>query len=337
MIARMPPDPSSGRGQTSRRTLLGALAWGAGAAGTDLLSGCGIRIGGPNPPPQTPRPRQPLPDEQVMLTAFTDATLLARDAAAIAPADNLTRSLAALHRTHSLVLRDALRRAGVPDAVVAAAVPTPGPSAPGGPTPAGSPTSVPPVTRARLAAAEATVLTEAALASLSSATTMHRPLLTAVGVCRAVAATRLGTAVAWPASDPLPTTVAVTLLEATRSVAYGFEIVAARLRSDARTAALATLHQVQQRETALVSAAGAEAQPEPLGYDLPFPVTTPDEGRRLATTVLSGLVARGLDSLDTLPSGSGAIGIVVRLQAEAVALGTPWGVALTPFPGLTYP
>lgn len=348
MIAGMPSDPSCGRGKTSRRALLRAAAWVGGAAGTALLSSCGIRIGNPNPPLRTPLPRQPLPDEQILLTAFDDATHLARDAAALTPADDLTRRLAALHRTHSLVLRDALRRAGVPDAVVSAASPAPGESATTGTSSRGTSstgtfpivTSSPsgtPLTRARLAAAEATALTAAGLDLLSGATTPHRPTLTAIAACRAAAVTRLGGAISWLASDPLPATDAVTLLDATRAVAYGFEIVAAHLHADARQTALATLRQVQQRETALVSAAGAAAPPEPLGYDLPFPVSDPDGARRLATTVLSGLVARGLDPLDTLPIGSAAIGTVVRLQAEAVMLGTPWGVAATPFPGMAYP
>lgn len=353
MIGRMPSDAPPGRGRPSRRTILGAAARVSGAAGIGLLSGCGIRFGGPDPDPRTARPRQRVPDEQVLLTAFHDASRLARGAAALAPATDLTRRLDALHRTQSLVLRDALRRAGVPDQVVTATVPTPGvtPTPGATPTPGGTPApgstpsssasgpsrSSPPTTPAQLAAAEASALTSPALDVLARTTTPHRPTLTAVAACRAAATTALGSTVTWPASDALPAAETLTLLDATRAVAYGFEIVAAHLQGAARAGALTTLQQVRQRESALVTTAGAAAPPEPLGYDLPFPVTTADEARRLATVVLTGLVARGLDPLTTLPMGSRAIGAVVRLQAEAVTLGTPWGVAVTPFPGMTYP
>ncbi len=262
-----------------------------------------------------------MPDEQVLLTAFEAASRLARDAATLTPATDLSRGLIAMHRAQSLVLRDLLRGAGVPDEVVAAAVP----AAPAPPTPA------------QLAAAEATALTATALDTLSGATTLHRPTLTAVAASRAAAATGLGSTVAWPASDALPGAGLVRLLDATRAVAYGFEIVAAHLADDARAAALATLQQVRQREGGLLSAAGSAAPPEPLGYGLPFPVRTAGEARRLATTILTGLIARGLDPLTTLPTGSRAIGTLVRLQAEAVTLAAAWGVAPTPFPGMTYP
>lgn len=347
MIGRMPSDASSARGPTSRRTLLRLAGWAVAGAGNVVLSGCGIRLEGPRPEPTTTPRRQPVPDEAVLLTGLDDVTRLTRAAADLTPADDLTRRLATIHGTQALVLRDALRRAGVPDDVVSAATsPTAGatsstatasPTTSGSAT-AGASTSTPaPLTRAQLVEAEVAALTADALDALSGTSAAHRPMLTAIAACRAAAATSLGATVTWPPAPPLPSSAAAPLLEATRAVVYGFEIVAARLLGAARNPALATLAQLRRREAVLAGAAGAKAAPDPLGYALPHPVTTPDAARRLATSVLTGLVKRGLDPLATLPRGSAALGAVVRLQAEALTVGSSWGVALTPFPGLTYP
>ena len=89
--------------------------------------------------------------------------------------------------------------------------------------------------------------------------------------------------------------------------------------------------------TELVGMAGSSAPPDPLGYALPFPVTTPDAAARLANQVLTTLVAGGLGPLATLPEGSSATTTLVRLLVGAQRLGRTWGVPPVPFPGQAYP
>ncbi|MEP6797005.1 MAG: DUF4439 domain-containing protein [Lapillicoccus sp.] len=338
----MPSDASYARGRTTRRTALGAAGWVTGLVGLAALSGCGIRVGQPEPSLTPPPARQPVADEAELLTALGDALRLAGDAAATAPQSGGTRLLAAVHAEHAVALRAVLRAAGVPDLVVASSLSSPsaGPSASSTGKPGATPTTAPsrlPVSPGQLAGAEGAAVSAQALGGVAGTTSAHRPVLVAVATRRALAVTALGGTVAWPASNPLPAAAAAALLTPTRAVVYGFEVITARLPEPERAPALATLTALRQREAGLTSLAGDAAAPEPLGYDLPFPVASAADARRLATTILTGLVARGLDPLAAVPLGSSAVGTVVRLQTEALSLGSPWGVVPPSLPGMVYP
>ena len=161
-----------------------------------------------------------------------------------------------------------------------------------------------------------------------------RSLLVAISAQRAAAAALLGAAPSWPPAAVLPVDAAAVALEPTRQATYAVQVAAARTPASGRAPYLDLLGTLQRREAALASAAGTSAGEAPVGYRLPFPVTTPDEARRLTRSVLDALVNRGLDPLALLPVGSEAVTEVVRLQAEAAVLRVPWGAVLTPFPGL---
>jgi hypothetical protein len=91
------------------------------------------------------------------------------------------------------------------------------------------------------------------------------------------------------------------------------------------------------RAAELLAMAGSSAPPDPLGYALPFPVTGPDVAARLASQVLTTLVAGGLEPVATLPDDSTASTTLVRLLVGAQRLGRSWGVPPVPFPGQAYP
>jgi hypothetical protein len=79
---------------------------------------------------------------------------------------------------------------------------------------------------------------------------------------------------------------------------------------------------------------GSEVRP-PLGYDLPFTVTTPAAAARLARVLLPQLLL-SLGSAYTAGAGdrpglTGLLRWAAQTQDEALA----WGVAPTAFPGLT--
>ncbi len=297
---------------------LGAAAVGAAA----LLGGCRLRLED-DAPPVPFIPRKSIDDEALLLEGYRQAQALAAMAAAI-PGSALARTLAAHHDRQAAVLRTILSNGGVPASVIE-------------PTPTGSPTSstagssAP--TIAALAAAEAKALAPDALDQLSQAVA-QRPLLTAVTAHRASAAALLGAAPSWPSSPALPSEAAPAALEPTQEAVYATEVAAARVPAADRAPFLELLGILQRRADRLRSAAPAEADGGALAYQLPFPVTSVDDARRLVRSVLDGLVTHGLDPLASLPVGSPAVTEVARLQAEAAVLRQQWGGALTPFPGL---
>ena len=107
---------------------------------------------------------------------------------------------------------------------------------------------------------------------------------------RAAAATLLGGSVHWPASSVAPRAAAPELLAAVRSATYGLEVVAAQAGAAGRARALAVLATLRPREEQLQALAGADAGAPPLGYRLPFAVTTPASAARLARALFPDLL-----------------------------------------------
>ncbi len=305
------------------------------AAATAALAGCSIRL--EDDAPSLPLlQRKSMPDEKELIAGLTLATSLTQMAGRIPGAPALVTQLNGIHDAQAKVLHDLLTRGGVPEHVIESATTT-ATSGTSSRTPAAAVSAPPPATVQALAAAEVTALAPGSLSLVAGATTANRTLLTAIAAQRALAGGLLGSTVTWPATDPLPPASAGGLLDATRPVAYAFEIIAAQLGADARPVALGTLATLRARERELVTMAGTSAAPEPLGYALPFAVTTPELARRLAGVVLPELVARGLDPVSGLPAASSAVTTVVRLQAQAQSLAHQWGVPMVPFPGMAYP
>ena len=161
--------------------------------------------------------------------------------------------------------------------------------------------------------------------------------MAALAAQRAAAATLLGGSVRWPASTVAPHDAAPDLLAAVRSATYGFEVVAAQADAGGRARALAVLATLRAREEQLQALAGADAGAPPLGYRLPFTVTTPASAARLARVLLPGLLlsvgsAYAAGAGDR-PGLAGLLRWAAQLQTQAGA----WGAAPTPFPGLATP
>jgi hypothetical protein len=151
---------------------------------------------------------------------------------------------------------------------------------------------------------------------------------------RATAATLLGKAPTWPAQESVAADLAATSLEATRAAVYGFEVVTAQSSGSQRRLASATLTTLRARAARLEEPAGEAATAPPLGYPLPFAVTSPGAARRLALHVLDGL--RASRAAATARSAGDATGLAASVQwlAEVERLCHQWGMPLQPFPGL---
>ncbi|MEP6649303.1 MAG: DUF4439 domain-containing protein [Lapillicoccus sp.] len=311
----------------TRRALLRAVA-AAGFAGP-LLAGCDIRL--QDDAPSIPLlPRKSAPDEAVLVDVVRRTSALAQAAGRVSnPSDTVAR-LSTLHQTQADVVRARLVSAGVPNHVID------GPAKSSTTTPTAA-VSAPPAAAPQDVAAGEAALVAALLPALPTVTAANRAVVTSVVSSCGAAVELLGAAVTWPTADPLPPAAAVPLLDATRSAAYAFQVVAAQTSGDLRAVALGTHTDLETRATELAGMAGSSAPAEPLGYALPFPVTAPDVAGRLAAHVLTTLVAGGLTPLATLPEEFTATTTLVRLLVGAQRLGRSWGVAPVPFPGQTYP
>ena len=329
---------ASAPGLPSRRTVLRAGSRLAAVAATAALGGCGIRLqdDAPNLPLLQ---RRSIPDEAALIDEFHRATSLSQMAGRIPLPTALVTQLTRIHATQAQVVHGLLSRGGVPDHVITAAAPTSPAAAAATTTTTGTAavSAPPPATVAQLTAAEAAAISAEVLAGVAGATGANRSVLASVAAQRASAAGLLGGIVTWSDADPLAPPTAARLLEATRPVVYAFEVVAAQLAVDQRPPALVTLAALRVREGELTAAAGASAAADPLGYALPYPVTSPDLARRLAGEVLTRLVDGGLELVPVLPAGSTSLTAVVRLLAQAQSLAHGWGATPAPFPGMDYP
>lgn len=369
------PDPlrmPRGTVPVGRRGLL----IGAFGAGLLTLSGCAIRLQDNAPDvPLLPR-RSPIPAEQALLTLLADTRELAdlcgrwslRAGASLGPA------LAGVHRAQVDVLAAILRAADVPAAAVDGATTAPSATAaPAGtasgssmPTtssahPSPSPHTSPPVTAAAVADGERRALTRipdlaqaapamrAAVAALlaqryaavrltvgaAGLPVLDEPAGTGPGrspttSSPATPGTPTGSAAAWPAAD------IAGLLEATRSATYGFQVVTAQGDKAGRTAGLAALADLQAIAVQQRARVTGSPPPSVIGYELPFPVTTPAAARRLGATLSAALLTAYGSQLPSLAeSGDVAFTDLVTWLGRAETVARAWGVPLAPFPGMT--
>jgi hypothetical protein len=343
------PEPAGPHASVGRRSVL-ALAV-LGAAGTLTTAACGIRLD--SDVPSLPfLPRTPIPGEKALVAVTAQCATLAQQARAAGSTPQLV-AVAALHTRQHDVLVTALRAKGVPEDVIApptpastgspsGATPDPGPTDPPGTSP--SPTAQ---LLGELATAEAGALAEAAV--FAGADADLRATVCALLAQRYATATLLGGTPPGPPGTadgaatggtnpgwPVPGE-AVPLLAATRSAAYGFDIVAAqgapRDRALARTT-LATLADLVGEQTRSL---GPAAPQPPLGYQLPFAVSTPAAARRLAIHLVQGLRNAYGTALDPLirSAGDQTFAHVPWWLGRAEVLAERWGQPPAPFPGLT--
>lgn len=335
----MPEEPAGVTPLPTRRRVLGlSLQLGAGALLVGSLAGCGIRLEDDAPHVPGVPTRTLVPGEAFLLTLHQHSTDLAAQARALGgSAKALPARLAVLHTEQAGVLESELLRLGVPRTVLdaPAATATPGTttatSAPATPSTAAGTTGP-----AALAAAEATDLGPTAIAALGQVSSETIALAGSLLAQRAAAATLLGEAATWPDPTWSEPSLAASYLESTRAATYAFEVVAAQSGKGAqRTLALGTLGTLQARERQQEGLAGASATPMPLGYPLPFTVTTPAAARALAIKVLTDLRAAVARELGSTGGDVGPLGAVVQWLADTEVVASRWGVSLEPFPGLT--
>jgi hypothetical protein len=322
------------------------------------LAACGIRLEDDAPRVPLIPTRQPVPGESFLLALWRHTDDLADRAASLGgAATSLSARLAALHGRQVAVLEAELLRLGVPRKALDAAAAAPSPSATASgtattgsattgtattrtATPSGTRTgssTAPPVQGPEgLAAEEASDLGPTAIASLSTVASSLTPLVGSVLAQRAAAASLLGDPATWPEPTWSAPSLASSYLESTRAAVYAFEVVAAQSPSGAQhTLAVASLAALEARAQDQESLAGASAGPPPLGYPLPFRVTTPAAARKLAVQVMTELRASVARDLGSTGGDIGPLGALVRWLADTEVLASRWGVPLAPFPGLT--
>jgi hypothetical protein len=335
----MPPCP----------TRRGVLTLGLGSLAAMALAGCGIRLEDDAPRVPLIPTREPIPGEAFLLALWRHSDALATRAASLGGVrTSVPARLADLHRTQVSVLEEELLRLGVPRTVLddAKAAPTPGTSrststttATGGSTstggPTGSTTPAPSGPKA-LAAEEASDLGPTAVASLARVPSAAVPLVGSVLAQRSAAAALLGAPATWPPQSWSGASLAASYLDSTRAAVYAFEVVAAQSPAGAqRTLALSTLDALRSRAEEQEGLAGASAGPAPLAFPLPFPVVTAAAARKLAVQVLTDLRAAVARDLGSTGTDTGPLAAVVRWLAETEVLCSRWGIALSPFPGLS--
>jgi hypothetical protein len=291
---------------TTRRLFL----VGGGAALLAAVTGCGLRVDLPQPPPPVPTRRR-APDEALIIGVVRDLDALLRSwpAAAKPAALKESRSLLTELRT---VLVGRLTNDGVPTAEITSA-PTS--------TPTAKTLSVGEL-RKRLAA-----LPSAHLEATASATAETRELLTAAYGTIFASAQRLG-AEAAPASEASP--VRPQLAERTSPLVYAFEVVAAQSSKTQRRQALGTLERLRGLER-LVGRDDAAS-----GWSLPFPVTDQRSARRLGDTALKRAVGGLGEVLGAAPTTQ-SLDDVARWVAAVQLAGDTWGLDPVAFPGMEQP
>ena len=293
---------------------------GGGAALLATVTGCGLRMDLPQPPPPVPTRRR-APDEALIIGAVRDLDALLR---AWPPATRpavLTESRSLLTELRT-VLVGRLTNEGVPTEEItgAAADPSAGPTATAG-TASSGPLSVGEL-RKRLAA-----LPSAHLAATTSATAGTRELLTAAYGTILTSAGMLGADVA-PAAEASP--VRPQLAERTSPLVYAFEVVAAQSSGTQRRRALDTLERLRALER-LIGRDDAAS-----GWSLPFPVNDQGSARRLGDTVLKRAVGAPTEVPGTAPTTESLDDIARWVAAVQLAART-WGLDPVAFPGMERP
>ncbi len=318
MIAAMPRT-------ASRRAVLGLVAGGV------LTAVAGCTDAGPDGT-DPDQPSEPTDGDSVVqvpdVEALTHALVRAREMEALAESVTDARGerhwvLAAAvtaHREQVRVLTALLEAGGVP---LPAEQSSRGSAGPGG--------------FDSLARAAAADVGPTRLAELARVSALNLPVLVSLTGRRGALAEDLGRAVAWQPLEGPTGEHAATLLGAVRPAVYGLQVLAARSSGEERDAFEAPLDRLAGLSRQLTALAGAAAPPPPLGYALDSALSTAGQRDRLATGLFAGLPSAVLTGVDTLSGSVGSVAGTVRLLAETLAMGRPWGLGREAFPGMTVP
>ena len=303
------------------------------AAGLALLSGCGVRLDLPQPPPPVPT-RRKVPDEDLLIRFVRDLreiVVTEQTVVAVGRGGPSLPTLLALHEEQVKVLVGRLTNDGVPTAEIdapdvtaahpspTAAVPSPSPAPGSGPASPGRATVVTALID-RLAQRSASDW-----ADLAGATGPTRGLLFPATAARLAGAVLLGRALPFP---PTPSAARPAIVERTAPLVYGFEIAAAQADAAGRKRALLALEALQSLSRELGEEPSASA------WSLPFPVTTPAAATRLGTHLLRTAIDGAADTLGTAPTAQ-SLQDAATWSARIQVLGPSWSVPLTAFPGTT--
>jgi Domain of unknown function (DUF4439) len=320
--------PANGRmpASWSRRSLLVALAAGPLTA----LSGCQVQLEeGARQVPLVPT-RVPMKDEKALLAVLGRTATLGSLATTVGGAStSMTGRLSAVHATQLDVIARLLRDGGVPESLIDAERLTTSATAP---ATSASPTRPPLAPAAALSAAERSSVSDISLADLSTA---HVAVVGSLLAQRVAAVTMLGGRAAPVVPSGLKGAEALRLLAATRASVYGFEIVAAQIDSTRRALAMSTLSSLGSRASELQTLVGTSAGPRPLGYQLPFPVTSTGSARRLALHLLAALLTSQAAALGPATGNANALATLVQWLGATEAAAARWSAPLAAFPGLT--
>jgi hypothetical protein len=323
--------PTNGRmpASWSRRSLLVALAAGSVTA----MSGCRVQLEEGAPQVPLVPTRVPMKDEKALLAVLVRTRSLRSTAKAIGGASSsITGRLSAVHATQVEVIASLLRDGGVPESLIdASRRTTTNPTAPAASASA-SPTRSSLNTAAALSAAERSSMSDISPADLSNP---HVALVCSLLAQRAAAVTLLGDTAARVVPSGLQGAEALRLLAATRASVYGFEVVAAQIGNNGRTLAMSTLESLETHAAELQTLVGPSGTPRPLGYQLPFPVTSTGSARRLALHVLAALLTSQAAALSPATGNATALAALVQWLGATEAAANRWGAPLTAFPGLS--
>ncbi len=330
----------------SRRTLVTVLACGT----TGLLSGC---EGGPSadvevgPTDGTGRPiRSKAADVPLLVTVLQRTRYLLSLGRDLGPGDQsrLLREAQTAHGLQADVLERLLQAARV-DPGAASIPPDAGATTTAGSMPAdagaaATATATPPSRAQRIVTLRSALADDVAgrqLRSLAKASAANLPMLVSVYGERGASAMLLGARVPWPPLSGPSGADAIGVLGGLRPAVYALEVAAARSSAAEREryeAALAPLGKLTRQVTEL---AGAAAPVAPLGYGLPGPLTTRAQRTDLVAAALRPLPAAVVAGTGGLTGDRAAIFGSVRLLAEVLRVGHPFGLPVTGFPGMSVP
>lgn len=304
------------------------------------LSGCRVRLEDDAPRIAGLPTRRPMPDEQALLQARRDALRLRELAEGLGVSSApLAGLLASLHGAQADVFESVLSSGGVPPAeITATTTTTTTTTATATATADGAPSATGPAPSGvtELVTAEAEGATAQALSDLAGVSRDRVALLGSMTAQRAAAVRLLGSRLPSAGTRTGPTgEVAAAQLEAIRSAVYGFEVVVAQTDASHRKGAANTLGVLRALSSELQLLAGSAAKPIPLGYALPFPVSTPGSALRLATHLMAALREVIASQLPAVTGDAAGLTGTVHVLTEVCVQAVTWQVPLTAFPGLT--
>lgn len=331
----------------SRRALLATLA----CASAGVLTGCEDQTGDDIQVSPTDASGRPIPSQAAdvplllaVLQRTRDLVVLGRDLGP-GPQSALLGEVQAAHGQQADVLARLLQAAGV-DPGSASIPPDDGAANTSAPVPGdegdSATSTASPVAprRERVATLVASLphdLTKVRLRALSEASAANLPMLVSLHGERAAAALLLGAPVTWPTLTGPTGARTVGVLAALRPAVYTLEVTAARASGPEREryeTALAPLRQLTRQVTEL---AGPAAPAAPLGYGLPEPLSTANQRAALVARALQPLPAAVVEGTAGLTGDLAGVSGSVRLLAEVLRVGHPFGVPVTGFPGMAVP